>query len=214
MTKKLTLLFVLLTALTYAQVPISDIRINDSTGVPQMLGQTVTVSGIVTSSNQFGSPGPASIQDNTAGMCIYGGSFPNSVNLGDSVTVTGEITQYSGLTELGSATFVLISSGHQVDPEIITTSDMVNQEWNGLEEYEGKLVRLNNITISGTGNFVGNHSYIISDITGSSNLYIDPDVSDIIGTPIPSGEIDLIGIVHQHVLLLLTVRDTKSIRVL
>ncbi len=203
MTKKLTFLFVLLTALTYSQVPISDIRVNDSNGSPQLLGQSVTVSGVVTSSNQFGSAGPASIQDNTAGICVYGSGFPAAVNLGDSVVVTADITQFNGLTELdydttAGASFEIISSGHQVDPEVITISDINNQEWNGFEEYEGKLIRLNNVTISGSGNFAGNSNYPITDATGSSAIRIDNDVNTIIGTPIPSGEIDIVGILQQY----------------
>ena len=90
MTKKLAFLFVLLTTLTYSQIPIADARVNDSNGSPQLLGQSVTVSGIVTSSSQFGSSGAASIQDNTAGICVYGTGFPTSVNIGDSVVVTAD----------------------------------------------------------------------------------------------------------------------------
>jgi hypothetical protein len=182
-------------------VSIADIRVNDANGVPLDTGQVVTVAGIVTSSNQFGSPGPASFQDNTAGMCVYGTPFPNSVNIGDSIIVTAVLTQYNGLTEMSfnrpGPSFQILSSGNQIDPEIITISDILNQEWNGVEEYEGKLIRINNVTISGSGNFTGNSAYTISDATGSSTLYIDADVTSIIGTPIPSGEIDIIGIVHQ-----------------
>lgn len=196
-----TIILLAFTSFIYSQVPISDIRVNDSNGVPLDTGQIVTVSGIVTSSNQFGTSGAASIQDNTAGICVYGTVFPTSVSIGDSVLVTAELTQYNGLTEMSfnlpGASFQVISSGHQIDPEDINISDILNQEWNGLEAYEGKLVRLNNVTISGTGNFAGNHDYPISDLTGTSTLYIDPDVTSIIGTPIPSGEIDIIGIVHQ-----------------
>ncbi|HSD63926.1 MAG TPA: phospholipase D-like domain-containing protein, partial [Ignavibacteriaceae bacterium] len=202
MTKKIIIAFILLfTTFIYSQVPISDIRVNDANGIPVNINQVVTISGIVTTSNQFGTSGAASIQDNTAGMCVYGTGFPSSVNIGDSVLVTAELTQYNGLTEMSfnlpGASFQVISSGHQIDPEVINISDILGQEWNGLEAYEGKLVRLNNVTISGTGNFAGNHDYLISDLTGASTLYIDPDVTSIIGTPIPSGEIDIIGIVHQ-----------------
>jgi phosphatidylserine/phosphatidylglycerophosphate/cardiolipin synthase-like enzyme len=182
-------------------VPIADIRINDATGTPVYNGQIVTVAGIVTASSQFGTSGAASIQDNTAGICVYGTGFPTSVNIGDSVKVTAEVTQYNGLTELSfsqpGASFEVLSTEHQIDPEIITVNDIITQEWNGLEEYEGKLIRVNNVTISGSGNFAGNSDYQITDATGTTTLYIDNDVTSIIGTPIPSGEIDLIGIVHQ-----------------
>lgn len=202
MKKNLALIFFLvLTALSYSQVPISDIRVNDASGVPLDTGQVVTVAGVVTSSSQFGSSGPASIQDNTAGMCVYGSPFPNSVNIGDSVLVTAVLTQYSGLTEMSfsrpGASYQILSTGHQVDPDIISISDVLNQQWNGLEEYEGKLIRLNNVTISGSGNFTSATNYTITDATGSTEIRIDNDVTTIIGTPIPSGQVDIIGVLQQ-----------------
>ncbi len=197
----LPLLFILLSSFAYSQSPIADIRVNDANGVPLDTGQVVTVAGVVTSSSQFGTSGAASIQDNTAGMCVYGPGFPTSVNIGDSVIVTAVLTQYNGLTEMSfslpGASFQLLSSGHQTDPEVISISDVLNQEWNGLEEYEGKLIRLNNVTISGTGNFSSGTNYTITDATGSTEIRIDNDVTTIIGTPIPSGEVDIIGVLQQ-----------------
>jgi phosphatidylserine/phosphatidylglycerophosphate/cardiolipin synthase-like enzyme len=202
-TKIVTTFILLLSTFSYSQVsPIADIRANDANGVPIDTGQVVTVAGIVTSSSQFGTSGAASIQDNTAGMCIYGPGFPTGVNIGDSVTVTAVLTQYNGLTEMSfslpGASFEINSSGNQVEPEVISILDVLNQEWNGVEEFEGKLIRLNNVTISGTGNFASGTNYPISDATGTSEIRIDNDVSSIIGTPIPSGEVDIIGVLQQY----------------
>lgn len=197
-----TFFLLFFTTLVYSQVPISDVRINDANGSPQLLGQTVTVSGLVTSSSQFGTSGAASIQDNTAGMCVYGTGFPTSVTIGDSVIVTAVLTQYNGLAEMSfsepGASFNIISSGNPVEPEVITINDILTQEWNGVEEYEGKLIRLNNVTISGTGNFASGTNYPITDVTGTSEIRIDNDVTSIIGTPIPSGEVDIIGVLEQY----------------
>lgn len=185
-------------------VPISDLRYNDSNGVPIDTGQVVTIDGIVTSSNQFGNSGPGSVQDETAGVCVYGPGFANAVNIGDSVTVTAVLTQYSGLTELSfnlpGASVVVHSSGHDTTPQIITINDISSQQWNGYEEFEGTLIRLNNVTISGTGNFAAGTNYNISDPTGTltSGLRIDNDVSSIIGQPIPSSAVDIIGILQQY----------------
>ena len=115
MRKKITTLFIIyFSTLLNSQVPISEIRVNDANGVPLDTGQIVTVAGIMTSSNQFGSSGPASIQDNTAGMCVYGSGFPTSVDIGDSVIVTAVLTQYNGLTEMSFSlpghSFQVISS--------------------------------------------------------------------------------------------------------
>jgi phosphatidylserine/phosphatidylglycerophosphate/cardiolipin synthase-like enzyme len=201
MINKIVTLILFVTTFAYSQVPIADIRANDSNGVPLDTGQVVTVAGIVTSSSQFGTSGAASIQDNSAGMCVYGPNFPTGVNIGDSVLVTAVLTQYNGLAEMSfnrsGASFQVLSSGHQTDPEIITINDILTQEWNAIEVYEGKLVRLNNVTISGTGNFTGGTNYTITDATGSTEIRIDNDVTSIIGSPIPSGEVDIIGVVQQ-----------------
>ena len=62
------------------------------------------------------------------------------------------------------------------------------------------LIRLNNVTIQGTGNFAGGTNYNITDPTGTltSGLRIDGDVSSIIGQPIPSSAVDIIGILQQY----------------
>ena len=182
--------------------PISDVRTNDSNGVPVNAGNTYTVTGIVTTTNQLGNSGPGFIQDNTAGIAVYGSSFANSVQIGDSVLLTAKLSNYNGLAELSpnsSLDVKVISSGHKTKPEVVTIKDILNQQWDGVEEYEGKLVRLNNVTISGSGNFSGGSSgqnYSISDSTGNMEIRIDESVN-IVGTPIPSGEVDIIGVVGQ-----------------
>ncbi|NWG28828.1 MAG: T9SS type A sorting domain-containing protein [Ignavibacteriaceae bacterium] len=198
--------FVLFNFITLAQtpVPISTIKQNDANGSPVNIGQIFTVSGVVTSSNQFGNNGPGSIQDETAGLSIYGSAFANAVQIGDSVTVTGKLDQFNGLCQinfnLGGGSVQINTSGNQINPEIVTIQQIKNQSWNSFEEYEGKLIRINNVTISGSGNFSGGTNYTISDASGSlsSGLRIDNDVLTIIGTPIPSGQVDLIGILGQY----------------
>jgi len=191
-------------AIAQTIVPIANLRYNDANGVPVDTGQVFTIAGIVTSSNQFGNSGPGSVQDETAGVCVYGPTFSNVVSIGDSVTVTAKLTQFSGLTELSfnlpGASVVVHSSGNETTPEIITINDISSQQWNGYEEFEGLLIRINNVTIQGTGNFASATNYNISDPTGTltSGIRIDNDVSSIIGQPIPSSPVDIIGILQQY----------------
>jgi len=192
-------------AILFAQTsePIVNIRTNDLTGMPTRLGEVVTISGIVTASNQFGNSGPANIQDITAGISIYGSSFANAVSIGDSVTVTATVDQFNGLTQLnmtmGSPSFTNHGAAvEEVDPTIVTLSDILNQDWNGTELIEGLLVRVNNVSINGSGTFSGSANYTITDPTGSLDMRIDNDVASIIGTAIPSGTVDLIGVVGQY----------------
>ncbi len=204
--KNLTLiLFLLISIVSYSQTitPIADIKQNDSNGVPIDTGKVFTVTGIVTSSNQFGNDGPGSIQDQTGGISIYGSFFANAVNIGDSVIVTAVLSQYKGLTELESrnnASVQVISHSHPLHPIVVTVSQIINQQWNGFEAFEGKLIRINNVSIKSSGNFSGNMNYNITDNTASltNGFRIDADVSSIIGTAIPSGKVDLIGILGQY----------------
>jgi len=195
-------------SLAYSQTitPISDLKSNDASGIPINNGKTFTVTGIVTSSNQFGNSGPGSIQDETAGISVYGSEFVNKVNIGDSVIVTATVSQYGGLEELNfstSSSVTVISSNHNVDPEIVTIIDISSQEWNGFEALEGKLIRINNVTINGAGNFSGGtsgYNYDITDSTGtlSQGIRIDNNATSIVGTSIPSGKVDIIGILQQY----------------
>ena len=190
---------------SYAQTTIDSVRINDSTGVPKNVNKPVTVTGIITSTTQFGTSGPASLQDETAGMTVFGSSFVSKVKMGDSVRVTATLTNYSGLAEMsfavGSPSFQVLSSNHIVQPKVATISDIINQQWNGIENLEGVLVRLNNVTINSTGNFAsGGASLTIIDTTGTlvGGLYINKYVTSIIGTVIPNHPVDIIGILSQH----------------
>ena len=193
-----------LNILAQSIVTIDSLRYNDASGVPIGLGNVFTVSGIVTSSNQFGSSGPGSIRDELAGVSVYGQQFVSAVNIGDSVTITGELAQYSGLTEinfsLGGASVVVHSSGNAFDTLVVTLNQIKTQQWNGYEAYEGMLVRINNVTIQATGNFAGGTNYNISDPTDNlvDGLRIDNDVSSIIGTPIPTGSIDIVAVLGQY----------------
>ncbi len=205
MRKILILLVFVYNTLIYSQLitPIADLKNNDPNGVPIDTGQVFTISGIVTSSNQFGVNGPGSIQDITAGISIFGSGFTSQVAIGDSVTVTSTLTHFNGLTQLdfrrAGSVFTKHSSNRYFDTTIVTIADIVSQQWNGFEEYESRLIRINNVTILATGNFASATNYNISDATGtlSAGLRIDNDVSTIIGQPIPQSPVDIIGVLGQ-----------------
>lgn len=204
--KKIILITVLLlNSFTIAQTisPIANLKNNDPNGVPSDTGQVFTISGIVTSSSHFGTNGPGSIQDITGGISIFGGGFTSQVAIGDSVTVTSTLTHFNGLTQLdfrrAGSTFTKHSSNRYFDTTIVTIAQITSQQWNGFEEYESRLIRINNVTIQGTGNFASATNYNITDATGtlSAGLRIDNDVSSIIGQPIPQTPIDIIGVLGQ-----------------
>ncbi len=204
MKKLFLLLFVLNIALTAQTItPIINLHKNDANGIPVLINQEVTVSGIVTVGRQFGINGPGNIQDATGGITVYGKSFANSVNIGDSVTVTGVVDLYNGLTELkvtSTSKVIVHSPNHSVEPIVVTLSEIKNQKYNDIESLEGSLVRINNVKIDGSGFFEGGTSgknYNISDSTATLQMRIDESVN-IVGTSIPGIPVDIIAVVGQY----------------
>ncbi len=210
MIKKIFSLCLILSGLISAQdlVPISTVKTNDANGAPVGVNQIFKISGIVTSSNQLGTAGPATIQDPTGSVAVYGNTIVSQVNIGDSVTVTSTLTNYNGLAELdmskSGSSFTKHKSNCVFDTLIVTIDQIINQQWNGIEEFESGLIRINNVRINGSGTFdVGSSSgknYTISDATGQleNGLRIDKDVTTIVGTSIPTDEIDIIGVLSQY----------------
>ena len=155
------LLIALLYSASQAQiVPIASITQNNSNGIPIDTGAFKTVSGIVTVANQFG--GPSYIQDNTGGIAVFYNEFSAAIDIGDSVIVTAKLSQFNGLTELvyslfgGTPSFSVIDSNKSYQIYTITLAQFNSQLWNGHEEWEGRLIRINGLTITGTGAFQAN----------------------------------------------------------
>ena len=184
-----------------APIPISEAKVNDVNGIGINLGDLVTIRGIVTVSNQFGSP--SYIQDNSGGISIFGSSFSNAVQPGDEVLVSGTITQFNGLNQLEAPTLhTIISSGNSIEPVLATPSMLSGDGVAGIENYEGRLVRINGVLVTElNGNPVSNWAYKNYMLTGSSSsdtvqIRIDND-TPIIGLVAPAGRFDVVGVVSQ-----------------
>lgn len=184
-----------------APLSIADVKANNSNGVSLKIGDLVTVRGIVTVSNQFG--GPSYIQDNSGGMSIFGATFTNAVQVGDEVLVSGRVTQFNGLNQIESPQIhSIISSGNVIEPILATPSQLSGDGLNGLENYEGRLVRLNAVVVTeSNGSAVSNWAYKNYKLTGSTStdtvdVRIDND-TEIIGTVAPAGRFDIIGVLSQ-----------------
>ncbi len=173
-------------------VRIVDLHINDSQGVPAapyQIGATVTISGIITAdfsatqTNIF-------VQDATGGVCVYRAFRSFNYQLGDSVAVTGTITQFRGLVEISPDTtkYVVYSSGNILPSPLLLTAHDVNETFNTdtyTEPNEGRLVRLNGVTYNAVNGTVG-------DATGSASVFVPNTWTA------PSGTFDLIGILKQY----------------
>ncbi len=172
-------------------VPIIQVHVNDASGVPASpygLGSAVTVSGIITA--DYNSAGTdIYIQDATAGIDVYSPSRILDYHVGDSVTVSGTILQFRGLTEISPDPNLFIIHSHEnpvPDPMVITAQE-VNLTFNSdnySEPNEGRLVRLNGVTYNSSNS-------TITDRTGTTGAYVG-------SLNVPAGTFDLIGILKQY----------------
>ncbi|TMQ51228.1 MAG: T9SS type A sorting domain-containing protein [Candidatus Eisenbacteria bacterium] len=172
-------------------VPIVVVHVNDASGVPTSpygIGAEATVTGVVTV-NFSSSRTDVYLQDGTAGINLFSFDLPPfTLQPGDSLTVTGSILQFRGLTELQPefALLVLHATGRPVPEPMVATCADVNATFHpdGTEPNEGRLVRVNGVTYNQT-------SSTITDASGTTNIFI-PNTFP----PVPS-VFDVIGILKQ-----------------
>ncbi|MBD3168536.1 MAG: T9SS type A sorting domain-containing protein [candidate division Zixibacteria bacterium] len=112
-------------------------------------GDEVTLSGIVTAVRQGSSPwfwmqDPADTL--WSGLYVYDTTVEPEV--GDSVTLTGLISEYYGVTEFMDITAsTIVSVGNNIDPTYVTTATLDSLCSYEAEQYEGMLVELNDVTV-------------------------------------------------------------------
>jgi hypothetical protein len=134
--------FIFTSGVTAQWITIDSIRVQNPDGVPLLLGQTVTTRGVVTTTRELGGS-LVYFQTRTAGIAAFDAPFATGVKRGDSVEVTGVVTQFNGLTELQPVTsFTILDSNKTVNPVIVTA----NQIRTAGEQYEGMLIKILNIT--------------------------------------------------------------------
>ena len=198
----------------YAQVQdIADVKKIDSSFRAAMLGQTVTVAGIVTVGSatfapEFGDLN-AYIQDATGGINIYT-RFLQGITLaaGDSVVVTGTINQSgssptAGTTRLriGSVSDLeIVGSGTLPEAYPLTGPELSQATVPPDEPIEGILTRIDSVTIE-SGTWPSDPGFsaelTLSDPSGTFKMYIDAN-TDIAGTSPPGEPFILSGVVVQN----------------
>lgn len=170
--------------LSFSQTDIEDAR-------SYSVGQTVTVSGVVTNGSELGVI--RYLQDGTAGIAAYGGSV-GGINRYDSITVTGPLTEFSGLLEIGgSSNPVYINHG----PAVVVPQPLEIPITAAGESLEGQYVVLNNLTFVQSGNFAsGNSTVQVTDGVNTLDVRINGS-TNIDGTAIPAGTISIYGLMSQ-----------------
>lgn len=195
--KKLFTIIMLMAAVSVnAQTDILDARTNYD------LDDEVTVTGIVTNDGALGSV--RYIQDATAGIALYPGDDWTGFDepqIGDEVTVTGVLSEFYGLLEVGpNISEVTINSSSNDLPDFqLLTPDEVS------EDDEGELVYIENCFFEvgggcefggGAQTIEGNTTYpFISD--GQQGVVYFRSGNPLIGEILPTGETTLYGVMSQ-----------------
>lgn len=210
----ITILISLAAGAVYGQVlDIADVKKIDSNLRPVMLGQVVTVAGIVTVgsgtfSTEFGDL-DAYVQDRTGGINIYTRSLGGlTLAPGDSVVVTGRInlsaaSPTSGTTRLkieSASNLVVAGTGTLPGPLPFSGSELNQATVPPNEPNEGVLVRIDSVTVvSGTwpSEPGGAAELTLSDPSGTFKMYINGN-TDIGGTVEPGDPFILSGVVVQN----------------
>ncbi|MDI6784754.1 MAG: hypothetical protein QME64_11760 [bacterium] len=201
----------LLGTLNYAQIPIdATLKGVDANGINTFSSSSVvTIVGVCISPyNQDPNRFQRFIMDTGTGWGMFvdksGGAATNpSYVVGDLMKVEGSVTFYRGLIEFTPAnTTENIGSGYGFTtttvPDIATLNIFDQTLATGGEYYEGRLVRLNNVQITG-GTWPGSGSdanITITDASGSMTMRIDKDY-ELDGNPQPTGSFDLIACANQ-----------------
>ena len=182
-------------------IPISQaIEDLDNDFVPDHLGETVTIQGVVFSPNYQTTNNSFYISDGTAGTDIFMYSPPlYTWNMGDMLEITGVVSQYNGMTEIipdDSTGWVFMSSGNPTpDPVVLT----LGQYLANAEMYEGSLVGFVSLNkVGGNWPTAGSSANLqLSDGQDTITFRIDSD-TDIDGQPEPTWPVDVIGIGSQY----------------
>jgi len=116
-------------------------------------------------------------------------------HLGDSIVVSGKVSEYNNLTELTdiSYTYVYSNDNKTVEPVEITI-DQAN------ENYEGMLVKIRNVTFLDGDAMIPlseQINLVFTDGSSSMNVYCRYN-SRLSGNVLPSGAVDVTGIVSQY----------------
>jgi Secretion system C-terminal sorting domain/Family of unknown function (DUF5689) len=200
----LTVLLLALTTMLNAQwISLDSVRVEDANFVPLLTNTTITTRGVVTTSHELGAR-TVYLQNWTAGLVAYDTAIWNAVTTGDSIQVTGLLTNYNGLAELNPvSSFTKITSGKTSPIKVVTPSTIRNATG---EPYEGMLIKINGITAIKTTAGVLATTWATTASGTNYRLFVGNDSCDIriytssniAGTTIPPYPFSVIALQSQY----------------
>lgn len=158
---------------------------------------TVNVKGVVLNGPELGII--RYLQDNTGGISAYSSSVLSGVQRGDSIQVSGPLTEFRNLLEIATTTagnpapvsFTALGAGVLPTPQSITAAQFD-------ESKEGELLKFENCTFTNAGSFATGTNYTINVGSGGQIIArITFSLSNLVNTPIPTGPVNIVGIGSQ-----------------
>jgi phosphatidylserine/phosphatidylglycerophosphate/cardiolipin synthase-like enzyme len=184
--------------------PMSWVKSKDGAGNSAYLNKWVVVQGVVTVANEFG--GPSYLQDATAAIAVFDSSVSLNVSRGDEIVVFGRVSPYYDMFELNPCSLLQVTSeGNPIDTTTLTITQVNTQPQKGVEPYECRLIRVNNITkvLTTTGNPVSTWAvtgsgtnYNLVSGTDTLEVRISPKIN-LANTSVPSSSFDIVGALGQ-----------------
>jgi hypothetical protein len=158
---------------------------------------TFTGTAVVTFAMDF--RGQKYIQDETAAILIDddNGIITSAFEMGDGLTnLTGTLYTHFGLLQFMPMSDAENVSDHGIEiaAQEVEVSDFVDN----FEDYESKLIKLNNVQFEESGDFANGTNYIVGN--GESNTVVRSHFYnvDYIGTAIPDKAMNITGIALWH----------------
>lgn len=179
---------------TFPVYSIGTINTENSEGIADSVGTTCEISGTVHGINISNSNGLLFwvIDEDHEGISVY---HPNSdlgytVSQGDQISIRGEVSQFRGLTQFNAETIVSGGSGTIQTPITIDSLE---------EQYESKLVRLDNMTFVDASQWRGDGSSFNVNVTNgtyTATMRIS-EFTDLANQSAPTPPFNLVGLVNQ-----------------
>ena len=155
-------------------------------------GTTVTITGTLTVTDQFG--GSAYLQDTTGAIAVFDRQIHGEgvFAIGDSITITGTRSAFNDQVQLSRITNVvsLGKAKQPITPLKITASEAA--------QYPGYLVVVDDVDFSDQNNLLfANSNYTLEGSTSSLELRIDGDVESLVGKGVQQACAQITGVVGR-----------------
>lgn len=183
---------------------LSSVKAKDGSGAYLLNGKWVVVKGVATAANEFG--GPTYLQDATAGIAVYDSSVSMHVTRGDEVVLLGKVSPYNEMFELNPCSLLqTVSEGNPFDTLLLTIAQIKGQPQKGVEPYECRMIRVNNITSvlttggSPTSTWATTGSGLNYElVSGTDTLEVRiSSKTNLANMAVPSGKFDIVGVLGQ-----------------